>query len=68
MQDLFQTTEIVAGASYPLKEFQRRTSLGSAAIRRARKDGLKVRRVGRHSFILGEDWLEHLQHNAKLVG
>lgn len=53
--------EILAGAAYTLPELRRRFGLGKAALRQARSSGLKIRRVGIRSFVLGSDVLEWLQ-------
>ena len=53
---------IMPGAAYPLSEFRRITKLGTAALRTARKNGLKVRRVGGRGFILGDDFVEFLKN------
>jgi hypothetical protein len=47
-------------AVYPLKAFQQLTGLGDAAMRRARRQGLAVFKVGRQSFIRGADFYAFL--------
>jgi hypothetical protein len=47
-------------AAYTLSEFQQRFSLGKAAWRTARAEGLPVRGVGRRKFILGADVISWL--------
>lgn len=49
------------GATYPLDEFQRRSGLGRHAMRQARKDGLKVRRLGGRAYVRGEDFNTFLE-------
>jgi hypothetical protein len=56
-----------AGECYTLPEFRRRTGLENAAIRSARRAGLIVRRVGRRSYVLGDDFLEFLRTHADRV-
>lgn len=56
--------EIRSDASYPLPDFMQRTGLGAKSVRRARREGLVVHRQGRRSFILGRDWLAHLEKTA----
>jgi hypothetical protein len=58
--------EILAGAAYTLPELRRRLGLGKAALRQARRSGLKIRRVGIRSFVLGSDVLEWLQSQPVL--
>lgn len=53
---------IRAGESYPLSIFGRLVGLGKAAIRQARRDGLKIRQQGNRSFVLAEDWHDHLRN------
>lgn len=55
---------IRADEAYALPDFQRITGQGSKSIRRARREGLPVTRIGRRSYILGEHWLEHLRKKS----
>lgn len=59
--------EIRDDSSYTLAEFERITGQGRAAIRAARRRGLKVRRVGRTNFILGREWNEYLATHGEIV-
>ena len=52
---------------YPLAIIKARLGLGSAALRTARRKGLKIRRLGRRSFVLGADVRAYLEEHAKLV-
>lgn len=45
----------------PLPELARRLGLGHSAIRAARRQGLKVRKIGRRKFILGRDLAAFLE-------
>lgn len=45
---------------YPLPVFQRLTGLAGWALRRAERNGLKVRTVGRRRFVRGEDFAAYL--------
>ncbi len=54
--------------AYSLRVFQQLTGMKAAAMRRARLNGLPVRRVGVHSFVLGSDWIKYLQEHGKIVG
>ena len=56
--------EIRPDCLYPLPEFKRRTGLGTHAMRTARRNGLLVRRVGGRAFILGKDFIEHLEETG----
>jgi hypothetical protein len=39
--------------------------LGQAALREARRGGLKVRYVGRRGFVLGADLIDFIRNTAK---
>lgn len=45
----------------PLPELAKRLGLGQSAMRAARRQGLKVRRIGRRKFILGRDLVTFLE-------
>ncbi|MCO6454082.1 MAG: hypothetical protein J5I93_02100 [Pirellulaceae bacterium] len=55
------------GEVYPLAEVYRRLGVGAATLREARKRGLKIRRIGRNSFVLGDDVCDYLATTAKTV-
>jgi len=64
--DGFSTIE--PGVAYSLDDFKRRTGMGAAAIRTARRHAespLAVRRVGRRSYILGDDFIAYLRENGR---
>ncbi|MDX1945217.1 MAG: hypothetical protein SFU86_07410 [Pirellulaceae bacterium] len=42
---------------YEVRELRRRMGLGDHAYREARAAGLRVRRLGRKIFVLGEDFI-----------
>ena len=44
----------------PIEVAQQRLGLGLWAVRQARRKGLKVRRIGRRSYVLGSDLIEYL--------
>lgn len=46
---------------YTLDEFKRRVALSDGALRRARRDGLRVRYAHRRGYVLGDDWIRYLQ-------
>jgi len=52
--------EVRADGIYTLVEIEKRLGLGRAALRTARRRGLKVRRAGRRDLILGRDLLNYL--------
>jgi hypothetical protein len=45
----------------PLADLEARLGLGPAAIRMAKRQGLKVRRIGRRKFVLGRDLVAFLE-------
>lgn len=49
--------EISADGMYTLAEIRARLGLGTYALRKARRHGLPVRKIGRRSYILGKDIL-----------
>lgn len=48
----------------PLAELDARLGLGPSAIRTARRQGLKVRRIGRRKFVLGRDLIAFLESRS----
>lgn len=57
----------MADAIYPLSTFMSRTGLGRAAVRMARRKGLKVKRIGKRSYLKGSDFLEWFDQYAEQV-
>lgn len=55
-----QGVEIRPDVAYDLQALKAR-GLGTAAVRAARRSGLKVRRCGRRSFVLGSDLIDHIK-------
>lgn len=60
--------EITGDAVYTLDELNARLGLGKGALRQARRQGLKVRRIGRRSYVMGRDVIDWMETTAKLVG
>ena len=58
---------IKADEAYSLAYVKQWLSLGTAALRTARRRGLKVRRVGRKSFVLGKDLMIYLEECCEVV-
>ena len=56
---------IDANALYPLPELMRLTGWGAGSFRSARRQGLRVRYAGRHAFVFGRDFLDHIEKRAK---
>lgn len=50
-----------------MEEFTRRTRIGEAGFRQARRTGLIVRRVGARNFVIGEDWLAYVRSRGLIV-
>jgi len=57
----FQPAPIRDGEAWPLRLFQQATGLSADALRRARRRGLRIVRIGRRKFVLAESWLEYLR-------
>ena len=47
--------------SYALAVFSRITGQGKAAIREARRNGLRICQSGNRSYVLGKDWHAYLE-------
>jgi len=58
---------IHADGLYSLADVRRLMSLGPAALRTARHNGLIVKRIGRCSFIKGSDLIKHFDEHGKVV-
>ncbi len=55
------TTGVINPAElYTLNAFKRRLGLADAALRSARRKGLRVTYVHKHGFVLGRDWIEYV--------
>jgi hypothetical protein len=52
---------ISADELYTLEEVKARLGLGVAALRTARRHGLKVRRIGRRGYLLGRDVMDYVE-------
>jgi hypothetical protein len=48
-----------------LDEFERRSDLGKHARRTAKRQGLKIRKRGGRSFVLGEDYIAWLKASGE---
>ena len=58
---------ISADEAYSLDNLKQDFSLGTAAIRTARKKGLPVKKIGRKSYVMGKDLLQYLDEHATTV-
>lgn len=56
---------ILPEALYTLPEIQRRTGLGVAAMRMARRDGLRVRYLSRRAYVKGADIIAHIESRGR---
>lgn len=52
---------ISSDCAYRLDTFKSRLKLNDDALRKARRKGLKARRVGRRKFILGDEAIQFLK-------
>ena len=57
--------EISADRLYTLQEIENRLGLGRAAMRTARRQGLRVRRIGRRGYVLGRDMIDYVDRVAE---
>jgi hypothetical protein len=55
---------IEASACYTLQEFSQRMRLGDWALRRCRRAGLRVHRVGNVAYVTGRAWLDFLESDG----
>tara|TARA_R110000868_G_scaffold149654_1_gene372224 strand:- start:110286 stop:110474 length:189 start_codon:yes stop_codon:yes gene_type:complete len=53
--------EIDRDKVYSIERFMEVSGLKRAALDSARRNGLKVRKVGRRCFIYGQDFIDHLR-------
>jgi hypothetical protein len=58
---------IIADAVYRLPDFMRRTGLEEASVRKMRRTGLVVRRIGRCHYVRGDDFLDWYNNFAEQV-
>lgn len=61
-----EANPIMPGAAYPLAAL-RSMGIGTAALRKMRRNGLRVLRVGRLSWVLGSDLIDYLATKAEVV-
>ena len=52
---------IEPGVIYALPLFKQITGFGTHAMRTARRQGLKVRRLGGRVFVMGSDFLDYVE-------
>lgn len=57
----YRPRPIRAGEAWPIQQFMRATGLSHDALRRAKRRGLRIVRIGRRKFVLAESWLEYLR-------
>jgi hypothetical protein len=55
---------VVAGELYSLDALKVRTKLGTAALRQARRSGLRVIRIGSRTFVDGGDFISWAKSQA----
>ena len=55
------------GVSYPLPIFERRVGFTKSAMRAARRNGLRVIRIGKRHFVLGADWNSFLNEHGEVL-
>lgn len=55
------TGPVSSTEAYSIAEFMARVGFSKGALATAKREGLKVRRAGGRSFVLGRDWLGFLE-------
>jgi hypothetical protein len=50
---------------YPVELFERIAGLGRAALREARRKGLKVKYIHGRAYVRGSDWLSYCESEGK---
>ena len=50
---------------YPLPVFRRATGLSESAMRACRRSGLVVRYLGKRGYVLGKDFISHVEAKAR---
>lgn len=50
---------------YPLERFEQIAGLGRAALREARRKGLKVTYIHGRAFVRGSDWMDYCDSKGK---
>jgi hypothetical protein len=58
---------ILPDAAYHLSAVKRQFGIGENALRQMRQRGLKVRRSGRRSFIIGRDLIAEIEQHGRIV-
>ena len=53
-------TPIVPGVLYLLEDFQQLSRMGKHAMRSARNNGLRVRRIGNRAYVHSDDFFAYL--------
>lgn len=56
-----QSGRISADQILTLEAVRQELGLGSAALREARRKGLKIRRIGRRGYVFGADLIEFIR-------
>lgn len=60
--------EIKRGVAYPMPVFMQLSGLGRKAISKLRREGMDVRKAGRNSYILGDDFHDALLRSKSTTG
>ena len=50
---------------YTIQEIDRRLGLGVAALRAARRKGLVIHKIGRRSYVFGQDLINYVQEKGR---
>ncbi|QDT56899.1 hypothetical protein Pan44_49610 [Caulifigura coniformis] len=55
---------VLPDVMYPLATFEQTFKVGRHAMRQARRDGLKVKYSAGKGWLLGRDWIDHVQRTG----
>jgi len=67
METISNIGTVSADEMLTLDAIKHRLGLGVHALRSARRNGLKVRRLGRRSYVLGKDLMDYIEKQGRLV-
>ena len=67
MATITEPTPIDPDCLYTLRDFMALTGLGKHAMRTARENGLRVRRVGNRAFVHGGDFISYVDSRDRDV-
>ncbi len=67
MNDDEKLRPICANEVYPLSLFIKRAGLHRASVKQMRLKGLKIKRIGRRSYVYGSDFIDWFTTQPELI-